>query len=157
MEIKSCEKPIYSVELTKATRGDSPLLIPLLKRIDGNIGDVCGDKGEASRRNAQYIANRGGTPFLMMKNNSTGKSKGFPAWNEMHVSRKKDEKVWDKRYHKRSNNESGIGSFKQQTNSYLSSKKRKCQNNEVWLKTIAYNIRQLTHRIVRLSVSRGEL
>ena len=157
MEIKGREKPIYSIDLTKATRGDSPLLIPLLKKIDGNIGDVCGDKGEASRRNAQYIADRGGTPFLMIKNNSTGKSKGFPAWNEMYNARRMDEKAWDKRYHKRSNNESGFGSFKQQTNSYLSSRKRKCQNNEVWLKTISYNVRQLTHRLVRLAVARGEL
>ena len=75
MEIHGPEKPIYSIEVTKAARHDSPMLIPLLKRITGEIGDVCGDKGLASRRNAQYIDDRGGTPFLMMKKNSTGKSK----------------------------------------------------------------------------------
>jgi hypothetical protein len=45
MEIKGPEKPIYSIEVTKATRHDSPLLIPLLEQINGEIGDVCGDKG----------------------------------------------------------------------------------------------------------------
>ncbi|MEM4257770.1 MAG: transposase [Candidatus Thermoplasmatota archaeon] len=55
MEIKGPEKPIYSIEVTKATRHDSSLLIPLLDRITGKIGDVCGDKGLSSRRNAQYI------------------------------------------------------------------------------------------------------
>ena len=79
MEIKGPEKPIYSIEVTKATRHDSPMLIPLLEQIDGEIADVCGDKGVASRRNAQYIDDRGGTPFLMMKKNSTSKSKGYPA------------------------------------------------------------------------------
>jgi len=29
--------------------------------------------------------------------------------------------------------------------------------NEVWLKTIAYNIKQLAHRKVRLAIKRGEL
>ena len=157
MEIHGPEKPIYSIEVTKAARHDSPMVIPLLKRITGDIGDVCGDKGLASRRNAQYIDDRGGTPFLMMKKNSTGKSKGYPAWHTMHVSRKEDEKAWDKRYHKRSNSEAGFGSFKQQTTSYLSSRNGKCQNNEVWLKTIAYNIKQLAHRKVRLTIRRGEL
>jgi hypothetical protein len=75
MEIKGPEKPIYSIEITKATRHDSPLLIPLLEQIDGEIDDVCGDKGLASRCNAQYIDKRGGTPFLMMKKNSTRKTK----------------------------------------------------------------------------------
>ncbi len=79
MEIRGPEKPIYSIEATKATRYDSPMLIPLLKRIIGDIGDVCGDKGVASRRNAQYIDDRGGTPFLIMKKNSTSQSKGYPA------------------------------------------------------------------------------
>jgi len=157
MEIKGPEKPIYSIEVTKAARHDSPLLIPLLERIHGEIGDVCTDKGLASRPNAQYISKRGGTPFLMMKKNSTSKSKGYPAWHKMYKSRKKDEKAWDKRYHKRSNSEAGFSSFKQQTNSYLSSRKRKCQTNEVWLKTIGYNIRQLIHRTIRLAVIRGEL
>jgi transposase len=157
MEIKGPEKPIYSIEVTKATRHDSPLLIPLLEQINGEIGDVCGDKGLSSRRNAQYIAKRGGTPFLMMKKNSTRKSKGYPAWRKMHKSREKDEKAWDKRYHKRSNSEAGFSSFKQQTNSYLSSRNRKCQTNEIWLKTIGYNIRQLIHRTIRLAVTRGEL
>ena len=157
MEIKGLEKPIYSIEVTKATRHDSPLLIPLLEQIDGDIGDVCTDKGLASRCNAQYVATRGGTPFLMMKKNSTNKSKGYPAWHKMCVSRKKDEKAWDKHYHKRSNSEAGFCSFKQQTNSYLSSRNRKCQTNEIWLKIIGYNIRQLIHRKIRLDVRRGEL
>lgn len=157
MEIKGPEKPIYSIAVTKAARHDSPYLIPLLKRIHGEIGDVCGDKGFASRRNTQYIASRGATPFLMMKKNSTSASKGYPAWHRMYISRKKDEKTWDKRYHKRSNSEAGFGSFKQQTNSYLSSRNWRCQVNELWLKTIGYNIRQLVHRTVRLAVKRGEL
>jgi len=57
---RALKKPIYSIKVTKATLHDSPLLIPLLEQIDGEIGDVCGDKGLASRRNAQYIAKRGG-------------------------------------------------------------------------------------------------
>jgi hypothetical protein len=157
MEIKGPEKPIYSIAVTRAARHDSPLLIPLLERIHGEIGDVCGDKGLASRRNAQYIARRGATPFLMMKKNSTSASKGYPAWHSMCASRKKDEKAWNKHYHKRSNNEAGLGSFKQQTSPYISSRSWRCQVNELWLKTIGYNIRQLVHRTVRLAVQRGEL
>ena len=154
---RALKKPIYSIKVTKATLHDSPLLIPLLEQIHGEIGDVCGDKGLASRRNAQYIAKRGGTPYLMMKKNSTRKSKGYPAWRKMHKSRDKDEKTWNKHYHKRSNSEAGFDSFKQQTTSYLSSRNWKCQTNEIWLKTIGHNIRQLIHRTVRLAIARGEL
>ena len=157
MEIKGPEKPIYSIAVTKATQHDSPLLIPLLEQIHGEIGDVCADKGLASRRNAQYIATRDATPFLMMKKNSTSISKGYPAWHRMCVSRKHDQKSWDKHYHKRSNSEAGFNAFKQQTNSYLSSRTWRCQRNELWLKTIGYNIRQLIHRTIRLAVKRGEL
>jgi len=92
-----------------------------------------------------------------MKKNSTRKSKGYPAWRKMHKSRDKDEKTWNKHYHKRSNSEAGFDSFKQQTTSYLSSRNWKCQTNEIWLKTIGHNIRQLIHRTVRLAIARGEL
>ena len=139
-ECRQPDKPIYSWELTSALRGDSPQLIPLLERIEGELGDVCADKAFASRDNAQYIEDRGGRPFLMPKDNATALAKGHPAWRRMVLYRKNHPESFEKRYHKRSNVEAANSSFKRRLGAYLRSRIWWNQRREVGLKVIAYNL-----------------
>ena len=62
---------------------DSPEFIPLLGQIQGPLGDVLGDSEYASRANAQYVADRGGVPYLKPKSNATPKPRRHPAWKHM--------------------------------------------------------------------------
>jgi hypothetical protein len=149
------EKPIYSWELTDALRGDSPLLIPLLERIDGPLGDVSADKAYPSRKNAQYVADRGGTPFLMPKANSTTKAKGHPAWKRMVRFRRERPKAFGKRYHKRSNGEATNGAFKGRFGGHLRSRKWWNQKREVAQKVVAYNLRLLIRHRIRWGLEAG--
>lgn len=149
-ECNGKEKIIYSYEITNATKHDSPLLIPLLERIDDKIGNASGDKAYCSRENVQYVVDRGGKPYLMPKKNCRTLSKGYPAWKEMLYDKQIDDKKWLKHYHKRSNSEAVNNSFKKRIGSYLFSYKKKMQRNEVYLKVIVYNLRQLVMRLARI-------
>ena len=129
-ECRQKEKPIYSLQLTSALRHDSPIFRILLKRVHGEIGNVCGDKAYSSRENAEIIAKRGGTPFLMPKQNELSKAKGHQAWTEMMRYREEHPKAFEKRYHKRSNSESTNSSFKRKYGEFLYSHKWKTQKRE---------------------------
>ena len=48
-ECRAKEKPIYSWMLTSGVRHDSPRFRTLLKRVHGEIGDVCADKANSCR------------------------------------------------------------------------------------------------------------
>lgn len=148
-ECRQPDKPIYSWELTSALKGDSPRLIPLLERIDGELGHVCGDKAYASRRNAQYVAERGGTPFLMPKDNVTAKAGGCPAWRRMVLFRRRHPRAFENRYHRRSNVEATNSSFKRSLGSALRSRTWWNQRREAALKVIVVNLRLLIRFRVR--------
>lgn len=154
-ECRQPEKPIYSWELTNALRGDSPLLVPLLERIDGPLGDVCGDKGYPSRVNAQYVEDRGGTPFLMPKENATGKAKGYPAWKRMVRFRQRRPVAFRKRYHQRSNGEATNGAFKGRFGGHISSRLWWNQTREVAQRVVAYNLRLLIRYRIRWGLEAG--
>jgi transposase len=127
----------------------------MLERIEGELGDVCGDKAYASRDNAQYVEDRGGTPFFMPKENATTLSKGHPGWRRMVLHKKKRPESFDKRYHKRSNGEAVNSSFKRKLGAYLRSRKWWNQRRETALKVIAYNIRLLIRFRIRNGINQG--
>ena len=142
-ECRQKEKPIYSWQLTSALRHDSPRFRTLLKRVQGEIGNVCGDKAYSSRENAELVAKRGGRPFLMPKENASSKAKGHHAWKEMMMYREEHHKAFENRYHKRSNSESTNSSLKRKYGEFLYSRKWKMQKREAGLKVITYNLRLL--------------
>lgn len=152
-EARGPEKVIYSAELTRATRNDSPLLVPLLERIDGALGIVSGDKAYGNRKNAQYVTDRRGTPRLMPKANATARAKGKPGWKRMMRERQKHPERWDREYHQRSNSEAVNWSFKKKLGAYLASHKRRNQTIEVHLKVVVYNLRLLVRRNVRVALA----
>ena len=152
-EARGPEKIIYSAEITKATRHDSPMLIPLLERINGDLGIVSGDKAYSCRKNTQYIADRNGTPRLVPRKNVTTRSKGCPAWWDMVNEYRENNDEWMDEYHQRSNSEAIFWSFKKRQGSYLFSKRWRNKTIEVHLKVIVYNLRLLIRRKARVALS----
>ncbi len=82
-ECSAPEKPILAWKLTAPWHGNSPQLIPLLEQVSDSLDDVVGDSAYASRANAQYVADRGGIPYLRPRANATPRSKRPPAWKHM--------------------------------------------------------------------------
>ncbi len=62
---------ILNLGITKGTRHDSPILEKLLKPIPKGAGDTCLDPAYLSRRNCNLIANKGRTPIIKPKRNTT--------------------------------------------------------------------------------------
>jgi transposase len=148
-ECRQKEKPIYSWMLTSALRHDSPRFRTLLKRIHGRIGDVCADKANSCRVNAELVVERGGRPFLMPRKNASSKAKGHQAWKKMIKYREEHLKAFENKYHKRSNSESTNSSFKRKYGEFLYSRRWKTQKREAGFKVITYNLRLLIRYRIR--------
>jgi transposase len=149
------EKIIHASALTAGNCGDPQMLIPLLEGIDGPIGEVSGDKGYPSRRNAQYIRDRGAKPYLMPKENARPRSNGFPAWREMVLERIEKPSLFEKHYHRRSNNESVNSTWKRWFGDSLRSRKRWNQRRETTWKKAVYNLRHLIRFRLRTRIAGG--
>lgn len=133
-------------------RHDSPRFRTLLKRVHGSIGDVCSDKANSCRENAELVAERGGTPFLTPRSNASSKAKEHQAWKEMMLCREEHPEAFERRYHKRSNAESTNSSFKGKYGEFLRSRRWLMQKREAGLKVVSHNIRQLIHFKIRQEV-----
>ena len=143
------DKPIYSWTLTSGARHDSPRFRKLLKRVHGEIGDVCADKADSCRENANLVCQMGGNPFLMPRSNASNKAKGSHAWKEMMLFREEHPEEFERRYHKRSNAESTNASLKGKYGEFLKSRKWHMQKREAGLRVIAHNIRRLIRYRIR--------
>ena len=110
---------------------------------------MCGDKAYASRRNAQYVEDRGGTPFLMPKDNATARTRNCPAWKRMVLYRQRHPRAFEGRYHRRSNVEATNSAFKRRLGSALRSRTWWNQRREAALKVIVFNLRLLIRFRIR--------
>ncbi|MDA4131626.1 MAG: transposase [Thaumarchaeota archaeon] len=151
-ECRGKDKPIYSWTLTSGARHDSPIFRTLLKRVHGEIGDVCADKADSCRENATLVSRMGGNPFLMPKSNASSKAKGSHAWKEMMLFRERRPEEFERRYHKRSNAESTNASLKGKYGEFLRSRRWHMQEREVGLRVISHNIRRLIRHTIRREV-----
>lgn len=151
-ECRAKDKPIYSWTLTSGARHDSPRFRKLLRRVHGEIGDVCADKADSCRENAGLVRRMGGNPFLMPRSNASDKAKGSQAWKQMMLFREERPGEFERRYHKRSNAEATNASLKGKYGDFLRSRKWSMQQREAGLRVIAYNIRRLIRYKIREEV-----
>ena len=71
------------------------------------IIEYSADKAYSSRENLQKIWEKGGLPLIPFKDNSTPK-RGYLIWTEMYNFFKQNNELFMKKYHLRSNAESGF-------------------------------------------------
>ena len=152
-ECRAKDKPIYSWTLTAGNRHDSPRFRTLLRRVRGEIGDVCADRADSCRENAQLVSRMGGRPFLMPRSNASSKAKGSQAWKKMMLLREEHPEAFERRYHRRSNAEATNASLKGKYGEFLRSRTWRMQKREVGLRVIAHNIRRLIRHRIREEVS----
>jgi transposase len=109
------------------------------------ISAALGDKAYSSRMNCQLVADRGGIPYLIFKDNVKGTAKGNSAWKISFHKYKKNNEEWMKTYHLRSIVESVFSSLKKRWNGHISSKKPWHRRRELALKVLAYNLKQVLY------------
>lgn len=136
-----------SILVSHGYANEAPLFIKVLKKRPPimELGNIATDPGLLSRRNAQYVADNGGTPYLKPKKNIqlNTRARGCPAWKQMIQNHYQNKPKWKRHYNPRAIMEAMIRSIKRRFSETLLSKKRQCQKKEVQLKVAAYNALRL--------------
>jgi transposase len=113
---------VTAVEIHGQHDGDAKFLPALATSTAENftVSEVSADKGYSSKRNTEFIANLGATPFISFKDNTTGEGGG--AWSRMFHYFMFKQTEFLAHYHKRSNVESTFSMMKRKFGDSLRSK-----------------------------------
>ncbi len=122
------------------------------------IAEVSADKAYGATKNADAIANAGGTPFIAFKANATGTGShragnmGTGAWEKAfgYFLYRRDDFM--AHYHKRSNVETTFSMIKRKFGHSLRSKTETAQVNETLAKILCHNLVVLIHEMYELGI-----
>jgi len=144
---------VTAVEIQDKNANDSPLLPKLCKITAHNfqLSEVSADKGYASRKNADAVADLGATPFISFAEHHRGNGGGmwFKMYHYFHF--RKDEFL--QHYHKRSNVESTFSMIKRKFGDGLRSKTDVAMVNETLCKILCHNLVVLIHEMHELGIT----
>jgi transposase len=145
---------VCAVEIAEANSGDCPRFRPLLAQTNEvfDVRRVMGDKAYLSYENLDFAADKGITPVIMFKENSIASS-GSVTWDKLFHLYSFHRHAFLKAYHKRSNVESTFSAIKRVFGDFVRSKNKTAQVNEVLLKVICHNIRQLIFAMFELGLT----
>jgi hypothetical protein len=118
------------------------------------IAEVSGDKAYGSVKNADAITSVGGTPYIALKANTTGRDMyGSSAWGKMcgYFLYKREDYL--AHYHKRSNVETTFSMVKRKFGGSLRSKTETAQVNETLAKVLCHNLVVLIHEACELGIA----
>ena len=145
---------IVSLTITDGNDGDSPELIPLIKRASKffDMEEVSADKAYSSRENLKAIAKIGAIPFIPFRSNSTIHPKGYRIWKTMWMFYYQNQEKFLEHYHKRSNAESTFSMIKRKFGNHLRTKRDTSQVNEILMKCLCHNLSVLIHESFELGI-----
>lgn len=138
-----------SVIVTSGEKADSPYFQKLLKRtIDNfNVEEVSADLGYSSRENIKLCYTLDINPFIPFKKNTSGKARGCIAWKMAYDYFSKYQDDFYKRYHLRSNSETGFFMIKNKFGGFVRSRNEISMTNEILCKILCHNLTVLTQEI----------
>jgi len=146
---------VTSVEISRATKHDSPFYKPLLQqtaKAGFNMQEISADKGYISMKNLQTTIDHGAVPFIPFKSN-TQPDRGTDVWSKMfHFYNFKREEFLA-HYHKRSNVESVFQMIKSKFGEKLRSKNETAQVNEALTKVLAHNLCVVIQSLYELNIT----
>jgi transposase len=145
---------VVAVEIGDANSGDCPRFRPLLESTTAlfDVRRVLGDKAYLSYDNLDFAAEKGVVPFIAFKDNSTGNSNS-ETWDKLFHFYSFHRQEFMHAYHKRSNVESTFSAIKRVFGDFVRSKGKTAQINEVLLKILCHNIRQVIFAIYELGIT----
>jgi len=133
---------ITAIEVTPGYFADSPQFKDLIKITAETfqIREVSADKAYSSRKNLQTVAELGGIPYIMFRDNAITNPRGCLVWSTMKRFFDKHKEYFLMHYHKRSNAETVFSMIKRKFGNHLYSKSDIGQYNEILCKALAHNI-----------------
>ncbi|MEN7982612.1 MAG: transposase [Nanoarchaeota archaeon] len=142
--------------ITDGTQNDSPILKELVDETAKGfeLKEFSFDKAYLSRKNMQEIFKHNNClPFIPFKSNTSGKrSKDCKIWIEMYNFFKKNNKEYMKRYHLRSNAESGMRMIKARFGDLTHIKNEVGAKNDILIKVLCHNLCVLCQEIIFLQI-----
>ena len=146
---------VTSVEISRATKHDSPFYKPLLQqtaKAGFQMREVSADKGYISMKNLQATVDHGAVPFIPFKSN-TQTDRGTDMWSKMfhYYNYKREEFL--AHYHKRSNVETVFQMIKAKFGERLRSKNETAQINEALTKVLAHNLVVVVQSMYELNIT----
>ena len=133
-------RTILDYQVTDGYASDVTWMQPMLDRLDGGSGLFCLDSAYLARMICDAIADKGWTPRILPKSNTTCKNGGSQSWGEMTRTHRDDLDRFMDEYHQRSIIEAVFGAIKKMYGNHLRSRRRSRQNREVAIRVICYNI-----------------
>jgi len=136
---------------------ESPCLKPLVEEVagrigghdglhgDGELGFVCGDSAYLSRDNCSAVVGLGGVPRFYPKKNSSLRSFGSRAYQEMFLALIDDPQSWLEEYHRRYVCESTFSSLKRRCLVPLRREVGCRRKQEVLVRICVYNLIRLSY------------
>ncbi|MBU0756669.1 MAG: transposase, partial [Nanoarchaeota archaeon] len=106
---------------------------------------VMADPGYLSRKNVQFVADRGGAAFIWIKKNVTLKGKGSFAWRSMIRLYRTFWYSFKRIYNKRSKVECVFSALKKRYGDFLHSKSCFMRRKEMAMRFIAYNVKLIIY------------
>ena len=142
--------------ITKGTKADSPFLPELVDETakEFEIVEYSFDKAYSSRKNMQEIYKHNEClPLIPFKSNATGnRSKNYRIWTEMYDFFKNNNAEFMKKYHLRSNAESGMRMIKSRFGDLTLMKDETGSINDVLCKVLCHNLCVLCQELFLLGI-----
>lgn len=144
---------VTSCRITEGTKNDSPMLPEMIDETAENfkMEEVSADKAYLSDNNLQKIWEKGAMPFIPFKENSI-RRRGSQIWKEMYDLFEKNKELFMKKYHLRSNAESGFFMIKSRFGDLTYMKDETGAKNDVLVKVLSHNICVLIQEIFLLGI-----
>jgi len=130
--------------ITNRKKNDCPFFVRLLNPFK-KLGIVIADPGYLSRKNVQFVADRGGAAFIWIKKNVTLKAKRSFAWRSMIRLFRAFQPLFKGVYNQRNKVEAVFSALKKRYGDQLQSKKWHTRRREMALRFIAYNVKLIVY------------
>ena len=130
--------------ITNGRKNDCPFFVRLLKPFK-KLGLVIADPGYLSRKNVQYVVDKGGSPFIWLKKNVTLKAKKSFAWKAMIRLFRTFQPLFKGIYNQRSKVECVFAALKKRYGDCLHSKIWHIRRKEMTMRFIAYNVKLIVY------------
>ena len=139
---------IHGSRVTARPGGDAKHMLSLIRRVQSSdLETVYGDKGYISRRNVQFIVDRGAYPAIEPKRGLRARSRGYRGYKELIMEYRPDPEEWKLAhdYGKRSLVETVFSMLKVRFTGSLSSRRNRQRRRELLLKVVLHNIQRLNY------------
>ena len=146
VHIAACNDQMFILNwfITNSKKNDCPFFCRLLKPFK-SLGLVIADPAYLSRKNVQYVVDKGGSPFIWVKKKVTLRAKNSFAWKSMIRLFRTFQFLFKGVYNQRSKVEAIFSALKRRYGDKLHCRKWHLRRKEMAIRLIAYNLKLIVY------------